>query len=304
MINRYLALLTMLLLPAYAYAEPISLAQAAPGIYVHHGVHRDIDAGYGGDICNIGFIVGSKGVAVIDTGGSPVIGSRLREAIRKVTDLPILYVINTHVHPDHVLGNAAFKDDHPAFVGHEKLADAMMQREDAYLRNQELWVGADATGSEVIPPTLPVTGTQTIDLGGRILQLTAHSAAHTNNDLTVFDSQTATLWTGDLLYVERTPSFDGDLVGWLKVIEQLRNIPAVRVIPGHGSVTADWHGALDNEKRYLITLLEDIRAAIRQGKSMQETIDESTRSEQGKWVMFDIVNRRNVSLIFPILEWE
>jgi quinoprotein relay system zinc metallohydrolase 2 len=303
MLQRFLMFLVMLV-PLFAHAEPLSVEQVAPGIYVHRGVHRDINAGYGGDICNIGFIVGSKGVAVIDSGGSPRVGAQLRAAIRKLTDLPILYVINTHVHPDHILGNAAFKDDHPIFVGHEKLAAAMMQRSDAYLRNQPNWVGADANGSELIPPTLPIKGTQTIDLGGRSLQLTAHPAAHTNNDLTVFDSTTATLWTGDLLFVERTPSIDGDLKGWLQVIAQLRSIPAVRVIPGHGPVTADWQSSLDNENRYLSTLLEDVRTAIKQGRSMEQTIDESTQSEKGKWVLFDIVNRRNISVIFPVLEWE
>ena len=290
--------------PAFTHAEPLSVEQAAPGIYVHRGVHLNIDIGYGGDTGNIGFIVGDKGVAVIDTGGSPKIGRLLRAAIRKVTDLPILYVINTHVHPDHILGNAAFKDDHPIFVGHEKLAGAMAQRKDAYLRNQAGWVGADAVGSELIPPTLPVKGTQTIALGGRSLQLTAHPVAHTNNDLTIFDSATATLWTGDLLFIERTPSLDGDLKGWLQVIEQLRGIPAVRAIPGHGPVTADWHGALDNKSRYLSTLLEDVRSSIKQGNSMEQTIAGAALSEQGKWVLFDIVNRRNVSLIFPVLEWE
>ena len=289
---------------AIAHADPLPVEQAAPGIYVHHGVHRDINIGYGGDICNIGFIVGKKGVAVIDSGGSPKVGGQLREAIRKVTDLPILYVINTHVHPDHILGNAAFKDDHPAFVGHEKLAAAMAQRKDAYLSNQAGWVGGDATGSEMIPPTLTIRGTQIIDLGGRGLQLTAYPPAHTNNDLTVFDIATATLWTGDLLFVERTPSIDGDLKGWLKTIEQMRSIPAARAIPGHGPVMADWHGALANETRYLSVLLEDVRAAIKQGKSMEQTIDGSALSEDGKWLLFNIVNRRNISLIFPTLEWE
>lgn len=293
-----------LFLQAFAHAEPLSVEQAAPGIYVHHGTHLDINIGYGGDICNIGFIVGKKGVAVIDSGGSPRVGARLREAIRKVTKLPILYVINTHVHPDHVFGNAAFKEDHPIFVGHENLAAAMALRKDAYLRNQEGWVGADAAGSELIPPALAIKGTHTIDLGGRTLQLTAQPAAHTNNDLTVFDSATATLWTGDLLYVERTPAIDGDLKGWLQVIKQLRTIPAMRAIPGHGPVVADWHGALDNESRYLSRLLEDVRTAIKQGRSMEQAINESVLSEQGKWVLFDIVNRRNVSLVFPVLEWE
>jgi len=290
---------------AFAYAEPLSVELAAPGIYVHHGLHKDINVGYGGDICNIGFIVGKKGVAVIDTGGSPKIGKQLREAIRKVTDLPILYVINTHVHPDHVLGNVAFKDDHPTFVGHENLAAAMAQRKEVYLSTESSWVGpADAIGSEVISPTLAIKNTQTIDLGGRILQLTAYPSAHTDNDLVVFDSTTATLWTGDLLFIERTPSFEGDIKSWLKVIAQLRNIPAVRAIPGHGPVTADWHGALDNESRYLSTLLEDVRTAIKKGRSMEQAIEESTHSEQGKWVLFDLVNRRNISRVFPALEWE
>ena len=290
--------------PALTLAAPLTMVEAAPGIFVHHGVHKDINTGYGGDICNIGFIVGSKGVAVIDTGGSPRIGARLRDAIRKVTGLPVLYVINTHVHPDHILGNAAFRNDRPTFVGHEKLAAAMAQRKEAYLRNQPNWVGADAEGTELIPPTLAISGTRTIDLGGRILQLTAHAAAHTNNDLAVFDIETATLWTGDLLFIERTPSFDGDLKGWLNVITQLRSIPAVRVVPGHGPVTSELLSALENESRYLSTLLEDVRAAIKQGKSMEETIENATRSENGKWVLFDIVNRRNISLVFPVMEWE
>ena len=248
--------------------------------------------------------MGNKGVAVIDSGSSPKVEAQLRAAIRMVTDLPILYVINTHVHPDHVFGNAAFKADHPIFVGHEKLAVAMVQRSDAYLRNQTNWVGADAVGSELIQPTMPIKGNQTIDLGGRILQLIAHPIADTNNDLTVFDSATATLWTGDLLFVERTPSIDGDLKGWLQIIAQLRNIPAVRAIPGHGAVVVDWYGALDNESRYLSTLLADVRDAIKKGKSMEQTIGEATQTEQGKWVLFDIVNRRNISLVFPVLEWE
>ena len=292
-----------------ALASPFAVEQAAPGIYVHRGEHRDINAGYGGDICNIGFIVGSKGVAVVDSGGSPRIGAQLREAIRKVTDLPILYVINTHVHPDHVFGNAAFRKDNPTFVGHENLAASMAQRQEVYLRNQAEWVGADAAGSELIPPVLQIPmlqikGTQNIDLGGRTLQLTAYPAAHSHSDLTVFDDATATLWTGDLLFIERTPSMDGDLQGWLRAIAQLRAIPAARAIPGHGPVTREWHVALDNEQRYFNTLLEEVRAAIKQGLGMQQTIESAARSEQGKWVLFDTINRRNVSFVYLVLEWE
>lgn len=296
--------LPLLMACTLVQAAPLPVEEAAPGVFVHHGTHKDIDTDYGGDICNIGFIVGERGVAVIDTGGSAKVGRQLREAVRRVTDKPILYVINTHIHPDHIFGNAAFKQDNPVFVGHDKLAGAMTQRKDAYLRNQAQWVGADAADSEIIPPSLAVKATHTLDLGGRVLHLTAHPVAHTNNDLTILDDKTATLWSGDLIFVERTPSIDGDLKGWLSVIDQLRGIQAARVVPGHGPVTIDWKTALDNEQRYLSTLLQDIRAAIKAGKTMEQTMETANRSEQGEWALFDIVNRRNVNTVFPALEWE
>ncbi len=297
-------MLLFALIPVPAYSDALPLEQVAPGVYVHHGEHKDINVGYGGDICNISFVIGSKGVAVIDTGGSPATGARLREAIRKITALPILYVINTHVHPDHSLGNAAFKQDQPVFAGQSHLAEVMALRKDVYLRNQPQWVGADAAGTELIPPALAVVDTKEIDLGGRTLRLTAYPVAHSPTDLSVFDSGSKTLWTGDLLFIERTPSIDGDVLAWLKVIEQLRAIPAAHVVPGHGPVTANLDSAPNDEKRYLSALVADVRAAIKRGDSMESTIGNAARSEQGKWALFDVINRRNVAFLFPLLEWE
>ncbi|MFH0934829.1 MAG: quinoprotein relay system zinc metallohydrolase 2, partial [Pseudomonadota bacterium] len=276
----------------------------ATGVYVHHGEHKDLNANYGGDICNTGFVIGKKGIAVIDTGGSPKVGAQLREAIRKVSQLPILYVITTHVHPDHSLGNAAFKQDKPVFVGHGKLAETMALRREAYLRNQTEWVGADAAGSELIAPTLAVASTHEIDLGGRVLRLTAHPVAHSPADLSVFDTESKTLWTGDLLFVERTPSIDGNIPSWLEVIEQLRATPVQHFVAGHGSTSKALGAALDDEKRYLETLLADVRNAIEQGRSMEQTIPTAAGSERGKWLLFDAINRRNVALLYPQLEWE
>jgi len=299
------ALLIFLLSPVIALAGQFNLEMAAPGIYVHHGEHKEVDVGYGGDICNIGFIVGKKGVAVIDTSGSPKIAAKLREEIKKVTPLPILYVINTHVHPDHLLGNAAFIEDHPVFVGHKNLAIELNQRKDAYLSAQPQWVGEeDAANTKVIPPTLEVGNSQEIDLGDRKLKLTAYSTAHTETDLTIFDQKTSTIWTGDLLFIERTPTYESNVKNWLNVIKQLRNIQALHVVPGHGPVSTDWHKALDNESRYWTSLINDVRSEIKKGRSMEQAIDESNQSEKGKWVLFDAINRRNIARIYPELEWE
>lgn len=300
----HILLLLLIFFPVLSHSAALAVEQVAPGIYLHRGGHKDLNAGYGGDICNASFIIGSRGVAVIDPGGSPKVGAGLREAIRAVTTLPVLYVINTHVHPDHTLGSAAFKQEHPVFVGHGRMADVMAERREAYLHNQLEWVGEDAAGSELIAPDLPVSGNDDIDLGNRILHLSAQPIAHSATDLTVFDTVSGTLWTGDLLVIERTPSVDGDLSGWLKVIDRLRQIPAKRVIPGHGPSSTHFQQAFDDEQRYLSTLLFDIRAAILHGQSIEETIETAGQSEKGKWLLFDVTNRRNIARLFPMLEWE
>ena len=304
MLQIVVAVFGLLIFTTQLQAQPLKLEKVADGIYVHHGLHEDLAEGYHGDICNIGFIIGSKGIAVIDSGGTFKVGQRFREAIRQVSDLPVLYVINTHVHPDHIYGNAAFLEDKPQFVGHHKLAGAMDSRKDAYSRMHQEWMGEAFAGSEMVKPTLAVTDATTLDLGDRQLTLQAHPVAHTSTDLTVIDSKTSTLWSGDLLFVERTPSIDGDLKGWIAVTENLGNLSVNQTVPGHGPVVTNLKGALDNQQRYLTVLLSDIRASISKGEMMESAMNTAAASEKDKWVLFEIVNRRNVNNTYPGLEWE
>jgi quinoprotein relay system zinc metallohydrolase 2 len=285
-------------------AAPLHVDQVAPGVYVHVGQHKDFEEDYDGDIANIGFVVGGDAVAVIDTGGSYAVGMALKEAIRKVTSLPIRYVINTHGHPDHVFGNATFADAQARFIGHAMLPRMMALRSDAYLRNLKKQLGAAADKSTLIPPTGTVQDRLTLDLGHRKLELKAWPSAHTNNDLTVFDAGTGTLWTGDLLFIERTPSIDGDIQGWLSAMRALDSTPAAITIPGHGPVTRDKRRALARQRAYLATLLQDVRGSIRAGAGMAETMATAAASERAGWQLFDIVNRRNVNFLYPVLEWE
>ena len=292
-------------------AAPLQIDKIAPGVYVHIGQHKDVEDGYDGDIANIGFIIGTDAVAVIDTGGSYAVGMALKEALRRITQLPIRYVINTHGHPDHIFGNAAFIDADPAragaqprFIGHAMLPQAMASRGDAYLRNVKEQLGGAAEKSTLIAPTETVQHRLRLDLGNRQLEVTAWPNAHTNNDVTLFDATSGTLWTGDLLFIERTPSIDGDIKGWLSVMDALKKVKAVTTIPGHGPVTRDKNGALDRQGAYLTTLLQDVRTSIRHGTDMTATMATAAASERARWQLFDVVNRRNVNLIYPALEWE
>jgi len=297
--------LLMFLLHATAIAaDTLAFKEVSDGVFVHHGIHEDLDDGYHGDIANIGFIVGSKGVAVIDSGGSLKVGKQLREAVKNVTTLPVLYVINTHVHPDHIFGNAAFLQDKPQFVGHEKLANAMALRKDAYMRSNETWLGQDFAGSEIVQPTIAVKDSLNLDLGDRQLQLKAYPTAHTNTDITVLDNKTKTLWTGDLLFIERTPSIDGDIKGWLSAMQDLKSLSVTRIVPGHGPVMEAKQAPFSAQERYLTTLLADVRNSIKKGEPMEWAMETAASSERDHWQLFDTVNRRNVNLIYPALEWE
>ncbi len=292
---------------AHAQSRPddiFSIESLGDGIYVHHGAHLDIDDGYQGDICNISFVVGSKGVAVIDTGGSLKVGQQLREAIRKVSSLPVLYVINTHVHPDHIYGNAAFLADKPQFIGHDKLATAMELRREQYTKLNVRFLGEDANGTLLIKPTVSVKDTLALDLGDRKLMLSAHAVAHTNTDISMMESKTSTLFTGDLLFIERTPAIEGNIKGLIAELENLKKMPAKQVVPGHGPVTKKWIEAINNEQRYLNGLLTDIRSSIKKGESMESTMNTAAASEKDKWLLFDVANRRNVNGLYPALEWE
>jgi quinoprotein relay system zinc metallohydrolase 2 len=255
-------------------------------------------------------VEGERCVAVIDTGGSIVVGRAWREAVALHTAKPVCYVINTHVHPDHVLGNAAFKGagpggQDPQFVGHERLAASLAARGPYYRNALKRDFEAEHAASEIVPPTLPVAGTQQLDLGGRVLMLRAWPTAHTDGDLTVLDAATGTLWAGDLLFAGHLPVLDGKLKGWLAVLDELATWKQVKtVVPGHGEPSTQWPGALAAQRRYLTELRDGVRTAIRDGLTIAQAVDKLGALGTQGWLLTDAFHRRNLTAAYAELEWE
>ena len=287
-----------------AAGGPLGAVEVARGVFVHPGRQEDFTRANEGGIANLGFIVGDAAVAVIDTGGSALEGRAFLAAIRERTPLPIRYVINTHVHPDHLFGNAAFAPTGAAFVGHANLPRHLAEAGPSYLESMKLLLGPAADGTELVPPSLTVSDRLSLDLGGRRLELRAWPTAHTDTDLTLLDAETGTLFAGDLVFLERIPVVDGSLPGWLRALDRLAAIPAARVVPGHGPASAPWPQALEPERAYLAYLRDAVRAALAANVTLEQAVAGIPVPEGQHWLLAAANHPRNITTAYTELEWE
>lgn len=282
--------------------QALALEEVAPGLWVHVGRIEEPDAGNRGDVSNLAIVIGAAGVAVIDSGSARWVGEALWRAIRARTDLPVTHVILTHMHPDHVFGASVFAG--AEVVGHARLPRALADRQENYRDSLARLIGPALIGTRVPQVTRTVEDSADIDLGGRVLTLTALPAAHSVADVTVMDEATGTLIAGDLLFHMHTPALDGSLRGWQEALKDLHAKDIQRVVPGHGAAALPWPEGGADLRRYLDTLARDTRAAIDAGERLGDAVQHIAEDERPRWRLFEAYNPRNATVAFTELEWE
>jgi glyoxylase-like metal-dependent hydrolase (beta-lactamase superfamily II) len=136
--------------------------------------------------------------------------------------------------------------------------------------------------------------------------LRAWPTAHTDNDLTVWDKSSDTLWLGDLVFVSHLPVLDGRLRGWREVLAVLRGFPAQQAVPGHGPLIRDWPAGLQPTADYLAQLERDVRGALADGLTLAQAVDKLGTPPAARlagWRLTESFQRRNVTAAYAELEW-
>ena len=273
--------------------------QVAPDTYVLFGANEHFNFRNGGNIVNTAFIVTDAGVVVIDTGPSRLYGEQMREAIGKVTDQPIVRVYNTHLHPDHFLGNQAFED-----LPEAALAGTIEGiRTHGEMFNESLYrlCGAWEAGTRVVVPR-EVVEPGSVEIGGHRLRLIAMDG-HTDADLVILDETTGVLFAGDLVFNGRTPTTPhANIPKWLASLDALRTLPFKLLVPGHGATATD-EAPIIQTRNYLQWLSKGLAESAEQGLDMAEVLVPRTPpSSIAKLAVFAAEYQRSVAHLFPALE--
>lgn len=291
-------------LAAQDFDYRLSATPVARDVYAFIGKTEDFDTVNGGNIVNTAFIVAPQGVIVIDSGPSLRYGQQMRAAIAKITDQPIALVINTHLHPDHFLGNQAFAD---APIG--ALADTregIARDGNVFAENLYRMSGDWMKGTEPVAPGRTLQAGD-LEVAGRRLRLIALDG-HTGADLAVLDVASGTLFAGDLVFNGRAPTTPhADIGHWLAALDRLEAImreSGIKVlVPGHGAVVHD-AAPIRQTRAWLAWLAQTMRNAARDGLDMNDLLARPLPAEFAALPVAASEYRRSVGHLFPAAEQE
>jgi cyclase len=199
---------------------------------------------------NSTFLVSDQGILVVDTGLNAQEGGKLLTEIRKVSQAPVRWIVNTHYHPDHRGGNSV--------VG----ADAII-------------ISTEFTRSHAEKPTQENSANETVGSKGLMLYLGGHEVqiyhpgpAHTQGDLVVYFPDEHAIATGDLFLTNSCPAMDdGDMENWIVALDHMLALPVEHVIPGHFELATK--SDLQRFRNYLADLRDQVAHMYRQGMSLE-----------------------------------
>jgi glyoxylase-like metal-dependent hydrolase (beta-lactamase superfamily II) len=293
--------------PEYApVGVDMELKQVSEHVYFVEGV-PGVPTDNEGFISNAGVVVTGAGVVVFDALGTPSLAHRLLEKIREITEQPVVRVIVSHYHADHVYGLQVFAD-----LDAEILApagsDLYLASENATQRLEERRFTLDPWVNDntrlVYPDRMLKEGTQ-FRLGDVDFTVTVVGNAHSDGDMTLYVEPDRVLFSGDIIFEGRVPFLgDSNTRLWTEVLRRMEQEKLVALVPGHGGVAEEPDKAIRMTRRYIEFLRERMKQAVDEMIPFDAVYAEIDWSEFEDLPAFAEANRRNAYQVYLSLEAE
>jgi glyoxylase-like metal-dependent hydrolase (beta-lactamase superfamily II) len=260
------------------------------------GVYAAISPGESKAGANAGFVIGDDGVAVIDTFEDASAAKALLDEIRKVTKLPIRFVVNTHYHIDHVAGNGVFAEAGAVVVAHRNVRE-WIHTENLKFFGEKITPEEKKFVESLTSPSVVYSDSLDLYLGSRHLAL-HYYPGHTGGDTVVEVPDAHAVFCGDLFWRKTLPNLiDASTDKWIATLDKLVTVaPDGSYVPGHGDVgnasdVKDFHG-------YLVELRSAVTAAQSAGKSgtdVVNTVLPDLQTKYGSWEFFKYFAKSNIA---------
>jgi glyoxylase-like metal-dependent hydrolase (beta-lactamase superfamily II) len=284
----------------------MTLRQVSPHVYYVEGV-PGVATDNQGFISNAGVVVTGAGVVIFDALGTPSLAQLLLEKIRAITDEPVVRVIVSHYHADHIYGLQVFEDldaEILAPVGAEQYLESEQAQERLEERRFTLDPWVNENTRLVLPDRYLDEGTR-FRLGDVEFVVTMVGRAHSDGDLTLYVEPDRVLFSGDIIFEGRVPFLgDANTKHWLAVLERMEKEQLVALVPGHGAAARDPNEAIGLTRRYLAFLRDSMAAAVSDFTPFDEAYAAIDWSEFEDLPAFEAANRRNAYQVYLSLEAE
>ena len=275
--------------------------EVSKDIYCFFGLAQVMDKRNNGNMSNSCFVNMGTSYLVIDSGPTFQFAEQAYAQMQKINNLPISYIIDTHIHDDHWLGNSYYKTLHVKMIGSTAFKElpilerTRMQRrisKEAYKKTTQIF------------PTILVDKEKILIIDGKRVDIkSVNHKAHTNSDLYVYIPSKQVVFAGDLVFNERLPSLrDGDITGWLKILKKIKSMNVKYIIGGHGDVVSN--DAVDFTYGYLKELRDDVKKMLDDGEDIADVVNAVVMPEYKNIPFYNSIQRQNVETAYRTLEWE
>ena len=297
---KLLLLLTLLINGLQAFDYKLEPKKISATTHCFFGLSEVMDEHNNGNMSNSCFVNMGSSYLVIDSGPTYQYAEQAYKKMQKIKNLPISYVVNTHVHDDHWLGNSYYIETGAKIVGSSgfssetRVATTRMQKrisKEAFLKTTQVF------------PLIFVEDEKVLDFYTRQVHIkSVNNKAHTASDLLIYIPDEKIVFVGDLVFNDRLPSIrDGNLKGWIAALDAIRAMDVAFIVGGHGKIVD--RSAIDMTYNYLKTLQEQVSLMLEEGQDIAYATNAVQMKEFKEINFYDSMHRQNVEIAFRMLEW-